>query len=155
MSVALALFQPDIPQNTGTLMRLAACMDVELHFIHPAGFHFSHAKLKRSGMDYLDHVRLVEHVNFEDFDTARQAAGRRLVLLTTKAVLSAYDARYTPDDILMLGRESAGVPEAVAARADLKVRIPMAEGFRSLNVAIAGAMVLGEALRQTDALKPA
>jgi tRNA (cytidine/uridine-2'-O-)-methyltransferase len=152
MSIALALFQPDIPQNTGTLMRLAACMDVELHFIHPAGFVFSHAKLRRAGMDYLDHVRLIEHDSFEVFDAARQADNRRLVLLTTKAATSAYDTLYRPDDILMLGRESAGVPDTVAARADLKVRIPMQIGFRSLNVALAGAMVLGEALRQIEEL---
>ena len=148
MPVALALYQPDIPQNAGTLMRLCACMDVVLHFIHPAGFAFSHARLRRAGMDYLDHVRIVEHTSFEAFDTARKAAGQRLVLLTTKAGESAYAAAYAPGDILMLGRESAGVPDAVAARADLRVRIPMAEGLRSLNVAIAGAMVLGEALRQ-------
>jgi tRNA (cytidine/uridine-2'-O-)-methyltransferase len=152
MPVALALYQPDIPQNTGTLMRLCACMDVDLHLIHPAGFAFSHAKFRRAGMDYLDHVRLVEHVTFEAFDAARKAAGRRLVLLTTKATSDAYGAAYAQGDILMLGRESAGVPEAVAARADLKVRIPMAEGLRSLNVALAGAMVLAEALRQVGGL---
>jgi tRNA (cytidine/uridine-2'-O-)-methyltransferase len=152
MPVALALYQPDIPQNTGTLMRLCACMDIELHFIHPAGFAFSHAKFRRAGMDYLDHVRLVEHVTFEAFDAARKAAGRRLVLLSTKATENAYRAAYTPADILMVGRESLGVPEAVAARADLRVRIPMVPGLRSLNVAIAGAMVLGEALRQVGEL---
>lgn len=152
MPLVLALFQPDIPQNTGTLMRLAACMDIEVHVIHPTGFAFSHAKFRRAGMDYLDHARLTEHVNFEAFDTARKAKARRLVLLTTKATSSAYAIAYTSNDILMLGRESLGVPEEVAARADLRVRIPMAAGLRSLNVAIAGALVLGEALRQVGQL---
>ncbi len=153
MPIALALYQPDIPQNAGTLLRLAACMDVEVHFIHPAGFVFSEARLRRAGMDYLDHVRLIEHVSFDAFDAARRDAGRRLVLLTTKASESAYGATYTSSDILMVGRESAGVPESVAARADLRVRIPMAPGFRSLNVAIAAAMVTGEALRQVGELQ--
>jgi tRNA (cytidine/uridine-2'-O-)-methyltransferase len=152
MPVALALYQPDIPQNAGTLMRLCACMDVALHFIHPAGFVFSNARLRRAGMDYLDRVHLIEHESFEAFDASRKTEGRRLVLLTTKATTSAYAAAYTPDDILMLGRESAGVPETVAGRADLRVRVPMAEGLRSLNVALAGAMVLGEALRQVGEL---
>lgn len=152
MSVALALYQPDIPQNAGTLMRLAACMDVTLHFIHPAGFVFSHKRLRRAGMDYLDHVKLVEHASFTAFDATRKAEGRRLILLTTKATTTAYAAAYADGDILMLGRESAGVPDTVAARADLRVRIPMAEGLRSLNVALAGAMVLGEALRQVGEL---
>ena len=152
MPVALALYQPDIPQNTGTLLRLAACMDVELHFIHPAGFVFSHQRLRRAGMDYLDHVKLVEHASFAAFDTARRAEGRRLVLLTTKASENAYKAAYTTSDILMLGRESAGVPDSVAELADLRVRLPMRQGMRSLNVAIAGAMALGEALRQVGQL---
>ncbi|MBU1175011.1 MAG: tRNA methyltransferase [Alphaproteobacteria bacterium] len=152
MPLALALFQPDIPQNAGTLMRLSACMGIPLHFIHPAGFVFSDTKFRRAGMDYLDRVRLIEHVSFAAFDTARRAEGRRLVLLTTKATTSAYAAAYTPNDILMVGRESAGVPDTVAARADLKVRIPMAEGLRSLNVALAAATVLGEALRQVGEL---
>ena len=146
MPLALCHFQPDIPQNTGTLMRLAACMDVELHFIHPAGFVFSHAKLRRAGMDYLDHVRLVEHQSFQAFDAARKAESRRLVLLTTKATNNVYAATYTSNDVLMLGRESAGVPDDVAARADLRVRIPMAEGLESLNVSVATGVVLYLAL---------
>ncbi len=155
MPVALALYQPDIPQNAGTLMRLAACMDIEVHFIHPAGFAFSESRLKRAGMDYLDHVRLVEHASFAAFNTVRQDEGRRLVLLTTKATESVYAAAFGPDDILMLGRESAGVPDAVALEADLRVRLPMRQGMRSLNVAIAGAMALGEALRQIGELPAA
>lgn len=152
MPVALALYQPDIPQNAGTLMRLAACMNVEVHFIHPAGFAFSEAKLRRAGMDYLDHVRLVEHASFGAFNATRLDGGRRLVLLTTKAQESAYSAVFGTNDILMLGRESAGVPDTVAQLADLRVRLPMRKGMRSLNVALAGAMALGEALRQVGEL---
>ena len=152
MPIALALYQPDIPQNAGTLMRFAACMDIALHLIHPAGFIFSHAKLKRAGMDYLDHVRLIEHESFAAFDAARKADNRRLVLLTTKATTNAYAVPYGENDILMVGRESAGVPDAVAVTADLRVRIPMADRMRSLNVALAAAMITGEALRQTGQL---
>ena len=155
MPIALALYQPDIPQNTGTLLRLAACMDIEVHFIHPAGFAFSESRLKRAGMDYLEHVRLIEHASFAAFNAARQDEGRRLALLTTKATKSVYTAAFEPNDILMLGRESAGVPDAVAQQADLRVRLPMRQGMRSLNVAIAGAMALGEALRQVGELPEA
>ena len=152
MPIALALFQPDIPQNAGTLMRFAACMDIALHLIHPAGFVFSSAKLKRAGMDYLDHVRLIEHQSFASFNADRKAHGRRLVLLTTKGTDNAYAAAYEDNDILMVGRESAGVPDSVAEAADLRLRIPMADGLRSLNVALAAAMMTGEALRQTGQL---
>ena len=152
MPVALALYQPDIPQNTGTLMRFAACMGVTLHLIHPAGFIFSHGKLRRAGMDYLDHVDLVEHDSFEAFERWRRTTGRRLALMTTKASASLYDSIFRPDDVIMLGRESAGVPDSVAERADLRIRIPMRAQMRSLNVAVSGAMALGEALRQTGTL---
>jgi tRNA (cytidine/uridine-2'-O-)-methyltransferase len=153
MRVAIALYQPDIAQNTGTLLRLGACLDVDIHVIHPTGFPFSRASLKRAGMDYLDHVTMVEHTGFEAFDRWKRENDRRLVLLTTKADQSAYDAVYTSHDVLMLGRESAGVPDAVAARADFAIRIPMRQQARSLNVAIAGGLVLGEALRQTDGFR--
>jgi len=145
----LALYQPDIAANTGTLLRLGACLGVQVHIIHPAGFAVTQRNLARSGMDYLDRANLVEHVSFSAFEMWRQSENRRLVLLTTKSSDSAYDARYRDGDILMLGRESAGVPDEVAAIADLRVRIPMAPGLRSINVAIAGSMVLGEAMRQT------
>lgn len=151
MRVALALYQPDIAQNAGTLLRLGACLDVDVHVIHPTGFPFSRASLKRAGMDYLDHVRLMEHTGFAAFESWRRQSARRLVLLTTKAEQSAYAASYGVSDILLLGRESAGVPQDVAERADLSVRIPMRQEVRSLNVAIAGGLVLGEALRQTTA----
>lgn len=153
MPVELALYQPDIAQNTGTLMRLGACLGIKLHIIHPTGFAFSRASLKRSGLDYLDVADFEEHVSFAQFDDWRQQAGRRLVLATTKAQLSVYDALYDPRDIIMVGRESAGVPEAVAEAADLRVRIPMRPGLRSINVALSAALILGEAMRQTDSFK--
>ena len=149
MPVSLALYQPDIAQNTGTLLRLGACLGVNVHVIHPTGFTFSPKVLKRGGLDYLDLAEITEHDSYEHFARWRRDAGRRLVLLTTKATGSAYAAQYAETDVLMLGRESAGVPEAVAAAADVRVRIPMREGLRSINVAVAAALVLGEALRQT------
>ncbi|MBD8063926.1 tRNA (cytidine(34)-2'-O)-methyltransferase [Devosia sp. PTR5] len=149
MPIDLALYQPDIAANTGTLLRLGACLGVRVHLIHPAGFAITDRNLARAGMDYLDKASLVEHRSFEAFEAWRAAENRRLVLLTTKASQSAYEAGFLAGDMLMLGRESAGVPNDVAARADLRLRIPMREGLRSLNVAVAGAMVLGEALRQT------
>ena len=149
MTVVLALYQPDIAANTGTLLRLGACLGVTIHVIHPAGFALTDRNLARAGMDYLDKAALVEHASFAAFDAWRRGEQRRLVLLTTKASESAYDTRFTPQDILMLGRESAGVPDAVAEIADLRLRIPMSPGLRSINVAIAGSMVLGEAMRQT------
>lgn len=149
MPVDLALYQPDIPQNTGTLLRLGACLGVVVHVIHPTGFVFSKQALRRSGLDYLDHASLVEHTSYAAFDGWRKVAGRRLALLTTKARDSAYDAAFRPGDILMVGRESAGVPQGVADGAELRLRIPMRDGMRSLNVAIAMSLVLGEALRQT------
>lgn len=148
----LALYQPDIPQNTGTLIRLAACMDVAIHIIHPTGFTFSDRHMRRAGMDYANQAHIVEHDSFATFEAWRRTEGRRLVLLTTKATHSVYRAAFTHHDVLMLGRESAGVPDAVATQADLKLRLPMAPEMRSLNVAMSGAMVLGEALRQTGTL---
>ena len=153
MPVELALYQPDIAQNTGTLLRLGACLGVVVHIIHPTGFPFSRRELKRGGLDYLDQAELVEHDSYTHFDSARRAAGRRLVLLTTKTRASAYAAQYTGDDILMLGRESAGVPAEVAQDAELRIRIPMRPGLRSINVAVAAAMIVGEAKRQTDGFR--
>lgn len=150
MSVALALYQPDIAANTGTLLRLGACLGVSVHVIHPAGFALTDRNLARAGMDYLDKAALVEHASFAAFETWRLGQQRRLVLLTTKATDSVYGARFVPGDILLLGRESAGVPDAVADQCDLRLRIPMRAGLRSINVAVAGAMVLGEALRQSQ-----
>lgn len=149
VTIDLALYQPDIAANTGTLLRLGACLGVPVHVIHPAGFAITDRNLARAGLDYLDKAILVEHASFAAFEAWRREQGRRLVLLTTKGADSAYEARYEPGDILLLGRESAGVPDAIAAGADQRVRIPMRPGLRSLNVAIAGAMILGEAMRQT------
>jgi tRNA (cytidine/uridine-2'-O-)-methyltransferase len=152
MTVSLALYQPDIAANTGTLLRLGACLGVTVHVIHPAGFALTDKNLVRAGMDYLDKAALVEHASFAAFEGWRRAAGRRLALLTTKASESAYAASFQAGDILLLGRESAGVPDSVAQLCDLKLRIPMRPGLRSINVALAGSMILGEALRQTNAL---
>jgi len=150
MSVELALYQPEIPQNTGTLIRLCACFGTIVHIIHPTGFIFSDKNLRRAGMDYIDQASLREHVTFEQFDLWRRSENRRLVLLTTKASQSAYETDYEGNDLLMVGRESAGVPEAVAASCDQRVRIPMRHGLRSINVALAAGLILGEAKRQTD-----
>ena len=151
MPVEFALYQPDIAQNTGTLLRLGACLGVRVHIIHPTGFPFSRRELKRGGLDYLDLADVAEHDSFAHFETWRGDAGRRLVLLTTKASQSAYTVDYTPADVLLLGRESAGVPDAVAAKADLRIRIPMLPQRRSLNIAVAASLILGEAMRQTGA----
>lgn len=148
----IALYQPDIPQNTGTILRLGACLGVEIDIIEPAGFSLSDKALKRAGLDYIDHLKMQRHESFAAFDTWRAQAGRRLVLLTTAAQQSYADAAFRPDDILLLGRESAGVPPEVHARADLRIKVPMRAGLRSLNVAVAAAMVIGEALRQTGQL---
>jgi len=149
----LALYQPDIAQNTGTILRLSACLGVPVDVIGPTGFDMSDRTLKRAALDYLIHVNLTRHPSFESFLDARKSqngqAGR-LVLLTTKAATRYVDFAFEAGDTLMLGRESAGVPEDVHDRADARVAVPMREGLRSLNVAVAAAMVLGEALRQTS-----
>jgi tRNA (cytidine/uridine-2'-O-)-methyltransferase len=147
----LALYQPDIAQNTGTILRLAACLGVGVDVIAPTGFDMTDRSLRRAGLDYLAHVEIVRHASFADFDAARQRSGSRLVLLTTGGEVSYTSFAFRPADILLLGRESAGVPEAVHGCADARLRIPMRPGLRSLNVAVAAAMVLGEALRQTEA----
>lgn len=143
----IALYQPDIPQNTGTILRLAACMGVAADIIEPAGFQLGDARFRRALMDYGEALDMTRHVSWQAFLEAR--GHERIVLLTTAADASIWDASFEPGDILLLGRESAGVPETVHARADLRVVIPMAQGARSLNVAVAAAMALGEALRQT------
>lgn len=145
----IALYQPDIPQNTGTILRLAACLGVTAHIIEPAGFPITDAAFRRAGMDYLDRVTINRHVTFAAFETWRQAQGHRLLLLTTAGAVPYADFVYRANDILLLGRESAGVPENVHAAADARLTIPMQSGLRSLNVAVAAAMALGEALRQT------
>ena len=145
----IALYQPDIPQNTGTILRLCACLDVEAHIIEPAGFPISDRHFRRAGMDYLDQVSIVRHDSWGHFERWRSEAGHRLVLFTTKGAVPYLEHRYGNDDILLFGRESAGVPDEVAACADARVKIPIREDLRSLNIAMAAAMALGEALRQT------
>jgi tRNA (cytidine/uridine-2'-O-)-methyltransferase len=145
----IALYQPDIPGNTGTILRLAACLGLGVDIIEPAGFDISDRNLKRAGMDYLSSVALTRHVNWQQFDTWRQQNNRRLVLATTKASEPYTRFRFQPTDILLFGRESAGVPDAVHAAAEGRILIPMVEGQRSINVAMSAAMIAGEALRQT------
>lgn len=145
----IALFQPDIPQNTGTILRLCACLRVEAHIIEPAGFPVSDRHFRRSGMDYLDQVTIRRHVSWSHFDEWRREDGGRLVLFSTKAAQPYLEHRFTDRDILLFGRESAGVPEHVTASADVRLVIPIAPQLRSLNIAMSVAMALGEALRQT------
>jgi tRNA (cytidine/uridine-2'-O-)-methyltransferase len=145
----IALFQPDIPQNTGTILRLCACLDVQAHIIEPAGFPISDRHFRRAGMDYLDHVTLMRHDSWSKFEQWRHEKGHRLILFTTKGASSYLEHRYGAADILLFGRESAGVPDEVAASADARLVIPIKPDLRSLNVAMAAAMALGEALRQT------
>jgi tRNA (cytidine/uridine-2'-O-)-methyltransferase len=142
----IALFEPDIPQNGGALIRLGACMGVPVNIIEPSGFLFDDARLKRAGMDYLELATVVRHASWDAFTRATTG---RMILLTTRAAESYADFEFAPEDVLILGRESAGVPEYVHEAAAARLRIPMKRGLRSLNVALAGAMVLGEALRQT------
>jgi len=147
----LALFMPDIPQNTGTILRMAACLGVPVDVIGPTGFDMTERALKRAALDYLGHVELARYATFAAFEAARRVRGSRLVLLTTKAQRAYTAFAFARGDTLLLGRESAGVPEAVHQVADARVKIGMRPGLRSLNVAVAAAMVLGEALRQVGA----
>jgi tRNA (cytidine/uridine-2'-O-)-methyltransferase len=147
----IALYQPDIPQNTGAIMRLAACLGVALDLIEPAGFLLADRRLKRAGMDYLEALDLTRHRSWDTF-LERRPPTARLILLTTRGPVPYHRFVFERDDILLLGRESAGVPEAVHGAADARLRVPMRKGARSLNVALAAAMVLGEALRQTGLL---
>jgi tRNA (cytidine/uridine-2'-O-)-methyltransferase len=151
----IVLYEPDIPQNTGTIMRLGACLGVAVHIIEPAGFPVSDRAFRRAGLDYLDAVRIDRHVSFAAFETWRRAERRRLVLLTTRAGQAYPSFAFRDGDLLMVGRESSGVPDRVHAAADASLRIPMQTGQRSLNIAVALSMVLGEALRQTGKLNDA
>jgi tRNA (cytidine/uridine-2'-O-)-methyltransferase len=144
----LALYQPDIPQNLGAFIRLAACLGTPLDIIEPCGFPVDDRRIRRAAMDYVDLAQLQRHASWEAF--RRDRAPGRLVLLTTAGATRLPDARFRADDILLLGRESAGAPPEVHAAADLRIRVPLRKGLRSLNVATAATLVLGEALRQTD-----
>ncbi len=148
----LALFQPDIPQNTGTLLRFAACMDLAVDIIEPCGFLLDDRRLRRAGMDYLDNVALTRHDSWDRFAESVDRSGVRLVLLTTRGATPYVDYAFDSEDILLLGRESAGVPAEIHEAAHARLLIPMVEGVRSLNVALAAAMVASEALRQTGLL---
>lgn len=149
--IKIALFQPDIAGNVGTIMRMCACFGVELHIIEPCGFVFDMHKIRKAALDYIDHVDLHRHNSFEDFYESQiiQKPQNRLILLTTKSDLSYTNFIFNNNDILLLGRESAGVTEEVVAKANAKIKIMMQEKMRSLNIAISAAMVLGEAIRQT------
>jgi tRNA (cytidine/uridine-2'-O-)-methyltransferase len=147
----IALYVPDIPQNTGTILRLCACLGLAAHIIEPAGFPITDRAFRRAGMDYLDQVALTRHKSFEAFEEWRAHERLSLILLSTTAEQSYLGHVYRTDQVLLFGRESAGVPDSVHKAADARLRIPMRPGVRSLNVAMAAAIVASEALRQTDA----
>lgn len=144
----IALYQPDIPPNTGTIIRMAACLDVHIHIIEPCGFPFGEKSFRRAGMDYIDQSKITRHQSWEDF--LKIMGSHRIALLTTKAEEPYTEFEFKENDVLLLGRESAGVPDDVNARADARLLIPMTPETRSLNIAVSASMVLGEALRQTN-----
>lgn len=146
----IALFEPDIPQNAAAIIRLGACLGIPVDIIEPCGFLFSDAGFRRAGMDYLDLADVAQYRSWSAFFTSRTG---RIVLMTTKAARSYTVFSFLDSDIILLGRESAGVPETVHQAADARLRIPLRAGLRSLNVALAAAMVVGEALRQTGQLE--
>ena len=144
--IEIALYQPDIPQNVGAMMRLAACMGVDINIIEPCGFPWDEKKIRQAGMDYIDSVRCIRHSSWETF--LENMKGRRIVLMTTKADTSYLDFAFSPDDILLAGSESAGAPDFVHEAVGGRVMIPMKAGLRSLNIVNATAMILGETIRQ-------
>jgi tRNA (cytidine/uridine-2'-O-)-methyltransferase len=152
MPIRIALYQPDIPGNTGTILRMAACFDLEVHVIEPAGFDLSDRALKRSGMDYLEQASLHRHVNWNSFEADCLANGRRMVLFSTSSQTSYVTFKFDQNDMLLFGRESSGVPADVHERANARLVIPMRPDRRSLNLALSVAMATGEALRQLGAL---
>lgn len=146
----IALFEPEIAGNVGAILRLAACLGADVDLIEAMGFEWNDKRVRRTAMDYIDHVVVARHAGFEAFRAS--IGSRRLVLFTTKSRQSAYDFSFMADDVLLLGKESAGVPPGVAAACDAQVRVPMRPQVRSMNVATTAALALGEALRQTAAL---
>ena len=152
--IRIALFQPDIPGNTGSILRLGACLGIAVDVIGPAGFELSDRALKRAGMDYLEMAALARHDDWAAFEAWRRAEGRRLLLFSTRATLPYTRFAYRPGDVLLFGRESAGAPDHVHDASDERLLIPMPGGGRSLNLALAAAMAAGEALRQTEGLNP-
>lgn len=151
----IALFQPDIPQNTGTILRMAACFAIAVDVIEPTGFSLTDGALRRAGLDYLEKAALVRHLSWPSFWAGHRETGARLVLFTTAAEHRHTDFGYRADDVLLFGRESAGVPAEVHVAADARLKIPMAEGTRSLNLAVSAAIAVGEGLRQTGGFPPA
>ncbi len=146
----IALYEPEIAGNVGAVMRLGACMGAAVDLIEPLGFAWDDKRVRRAAMDYIDHVEVTRHAGFAAFRAA--IAPRRLVLFTTKATQSVYDFSFAPDDVLLFGKESAGVPPQVAEACDARLRIPMRPEVRSMNLASSAALVLGEALRQSGSL---
>ncbi len=143
----LALYEPDIPQNCGALLRLGACLGIAVDIVEPCGFLFDEKRMRRAGMDYLDRVEVQRHASWDAYQRVRRG---RLILLTSRGSDLYTRFAFRPDDTVMVGRESAGVPEVVHRAADARLVIPMRQGLRSLNVAQAAAMAIGEALRQID-----
>jgi tRNA (cytidine/uridine-2'-O-)-methyltransferase len=148
--IRLALFEPEIAGNVGAVLRLGACMGAAVDLIEPMGFEWDDRRVRRTAMDYIDHVSVTRHAGFDPFRAT--VAPRRLVLFTTKASQSPYDFAFRADDVLLFGKESAGVPVAVADACDARLCLPMRPQVRSMNLAMAAALALGEALRQTGAL---
>lgn len=151
-ALRLALYQPDIPQNTGTIIRLCACFGIGLDIIEPAGFDASDRNLRRAGMDYVERAAVTRHVSWDSFEAWRRGEQRRLVLATVRGGKGHADFPFSGSDVLLFGRESAGVPDTVRAACDAQVRIAMMPGLRSLNVALSAAIMASEALRQTGGL---
>ena len=145
----IALYEPDIPQNTGTILRTCACLGIEAHIIEPAGFPVTDRAFRRAGMDYLDRVVILRHASFADFEDWRRRKDLALVLMTTAGTQNYLEHSFTDQEVVLFGRESAGVPEAVHQAADARLLIPVREGLRSLNIAVSMAMVAGEMLMQT------
>ncbi len=148
LMIRLVLFEPDIPQNLGACMRLSACMGAELHVIEPCGFPLDHAKMRRTGMDYIDHVRMISHISIDHFFAYRESHPGTLLLLETDGDMRYDQHAFTRSDYVMVGRESAGTPRELYSRMDTLITIPMVEGRRSLNMAMSAGMVVAEAARQ-------
>ena len=148
----IALYQPDIPQNTGNIFRLGACLGVSIDIIEPTGFIFDDRRFKRSAMDYLDHIDYKRHIDWQHFYDWKKENNFRLILMTTKSQKSLYNFKFNPSDILLFGRESAGVPKNIHNIVDHRLKIPMKGGVRSINLSSSVALVLGEGLRQTNQL---
>jgi tRNA (cytidine/uridine-2'-O-)-methyltransferase len=146
----IALFRPDIAGNVGTILRMSACFGVPCDIIHPCGFPFSERGLRRAGMDYLDQADIAQHNDWSEFEAVTSARQSRIILLSSKASTALPSMIFQPSDVILMGSESAGVPAEIHERADARVHIPMREGFRSLNVAVAAGIALSEALRQTN-----